>query len=124
MKVALQKNTCVIKVRVGEDAERYLQTSYRALSTENGFNTNPTATRVVAPARRFPGPVSTGRTEEDCLLGSRFRTAEKRGEVAMKPRTSLRLEKYSAIPGTLLRNRGFRNPHTHTTGQEVKKEVK
>ena len=105
MEVALQKNTGVIKVCVGEDAEKYLQTSYRALSTEKGFNTKPTATRVVAPARRFPEPVSTGRTEEDCLPGSRFRTVEKRGEVAMKPRTSLRLVKYSAMPGTLLGNR-------------------
>ena len=107
MEVALQKNTGVIKVRVGKGAERHLQTSYRALSTENRFNTNPTATWVMAPARRFPEPVSTGRTEEDCLRGSRFRTAEKRGDVAAKPRTSLRPVKYSAIPGTLLGNRVF-----------------
>ena len=96
------KTTGVRKVRVGKDAERYLQTSYRALSTEKGFKTNPTATRVVAPAKRFPEPVNTGRTEEDCLPESRFWTTEKRGEVAMKPRTSLRLVKYSAMPGTLL----------------------
>jgi hypothetical protein len=73
-------------VRAVEDVGGDLRTSYRALSTEKGFNAKPMATRVVAPARRFPDPVSTGRTDE-CLSGSRFRTAEKRGEAAMKPRT-------------------------------------
>jgi hypothetical protein len=69
----------------GERAE-IVRTSYRALSTEKGFNAKPTATRVVAPARRFPELVSTGRTE-DCLPDSRLWAAVKMGEVAMKPRT-------------------------------------
>ena len=83
---ARRKNKRVIKLRASKDVRRDLRTSYRALSTEKGFNAKPAATRVVAPARRFPGPVSTGSTEEDCLSGSRFWTAEKRGDVAMKPR--------------------------------------
>jgi hypothetical protein len=88
MEVTLQKkkNTGVIKVRAVENVERDLPTSYRALSTEKGFNAKPTATRVVAPARRFPDPASTGRTDV-CLSGLCFWTAEKRGEAAMKPRT-------------------------------------
>ena len=65
---------------------RKVRTSYRALSTEKGFNARPTAMRVVAPARRFPELVSTGRTEE-CLPDSRFWAAVKMGEAAMKPRT-------------------------------------
>ena len=69
----------------GERAER-VRTSCRTLSTEKGFNTKPTATRVVTPARRFPELVSTGRTEE-CLSDSRFWAAVKMGEVAMMPRT-------------------------------------
>ena len=69
----------------GERAE-IVRTSYRALSTEKGFSTKPTATRVVAPARRFPELVSTGRTEE-CLPDLRFCAAVKMGEAAMKPRT-------------------------------------
>ena len=88
MEVTLQRNikTGVIKMRMMENARRDLRTSYRALSTENGFSAKPMATRVVAPARRFPELVSTGRTEE-CLSGSGLRTAAKRGETAMKPRT-------------------------------------
>jgi hypothetical protein len=84
MEVTLQEEK--IKLHASKDVGRGLRTSYRALSTEKGFNAKPAATRVVAPARRFPGPVSTGSTEEDCLSGSRFWTAEKRGDVAMKPR--------------------------------------
>lgn len=87
MEVALKKDGRHKSAYYGERAEeRYLRTSYRALSTENGFSAKPTATRIVAPARRFPELVSTGRTEE-CLLMSRLRTAAKRGETAMKPRT-------------------------------------
>ena len=87
MEVTLQKeDKRVIKLRASKDVGRDLRTSYRALSTEKGFNAKPAATRVVAPATRFPGPVSTGSTEEDCLSRSRFWTAEKRGDVAMKPR--------------------------------------
>jgi hypothetical protein len=56
------------------------------LSTEKGFNAKPTATRVVAPARRFPELVSMGRTEE-CLPDSRFWAAVKIGEAAIKPRS-------------------------------------
>jgi hypothetical protein len=87
MEVTLKKNRRHKSAHDGERMEeRDLRTSYRALRTENGFNTKPTATRVVAPARRFPEPVSTGRTEE-CLSGSYLRTAAKTGETAMKPRT-------------------------------------
>ena len=86
MEITLQRNTTRHKsARDGEHSER-VRTSYRALSTEKGFNAKPTATRVVAPARRFPELVSTGRTEEfrpdPC-----FWAAVKMGEVAMKPRT-------------------------------------
>ena len=51
------------KVRMIGRMWKDLQTSYRALRTENGFSMNPMATRVVAPAKRFPEFVNTGRTE-------------------------------------------------------------
>jgi hypothetical protein len=62
----------------------------RDLPCKKGFNANlkPTAMRVVAPARRFPELVSTGRTEER-LFDSRCWAAVKMGdsEAAMKPRS-------------------------------------
>ena len=48
-------------VHEGEGETR--RTANRALSTENGLRTNPTETRVSAPASRFPCVVNFGRTE-------------------------------------------------------------
>ena len=72
MEVALQENTGVIKVRVGEGAEIYSQTSYRSLRTENGFNTNPTATWVVAPSRRSLNRSAQGERRRTAFLDRVF----------------------------------------------------
>jgi len=81
------------------------RTSNRALRTENGFKTNPTVTRVVAPARRFPWLVKLGRTDPlrfDPALSGYFLMWTKYGDRAMKVRNWVRLVMYNATPGTLL----------------------
>lgn len=81
------------------------RTSNRALRTENGFKTNPTVTRVVAPARRFPWLVKLGRTDPLQFVpapsGNFFMWA-KYGDCAMRVRSWVRLVMYRATPGTLL----------------------
>lgn len=80
---------------------RVRHTSYRALSTENGFKAKPTETRVTAPAMRLPWLVSLG-SVEPCLPASEARTDAKYGDVAMNVRSWLRPVKYRATPGTFL----------------------
>lgn len=79
--------------------------SNRALRTENGFKTNPTATRVVAPARRFPWLVKLGRTDPLRPSGYLLIWA-KYGERAMNVRNCVKLVIYIATPGTLRASEG------------------
>lgn len=79
-------------------------TSNRAFNKVNGLSRNPTATRALAPARRFPPLVSLGRTDEfkprlDCWV-----TGAKYGDVAMRVRSCVKLVRYNATPGTFLQN--------------------
>ena len=76
-------------------------TSNRAFRTENGFKRNPTATRVVAPANRFPWEVRDGRTET-FSPDPALRTWTKYGDCARNVRIWVRLVIYSATPGTFL----------------------
>ena len=78
-------------------------TSKRALSTENGFSKNPTATRVVAPARRFPWLVSVGSTDPFAFGGALERTRAKCAERAISVRSCVSEVMYMATPGTFLR---------------------
>ena len=76
-----------------------VHTSYRALRTENGLSKNPTPTRVVAPAIRFPVVERRGKVDE-CSEGEAVRTAAKYGEFAIAERTRESPVMYIAIPGT------------------------
>lgn len=76
------------------------------MSTENGFSKKPTATRVVAPAKRFPWLVSVGSTDPFAFGGTPVRTRAKCGERAMSVRSCVRDVIYMATPGTFLGARG------------------
>lgn len=78
-------------------------TSNRAFNKVNGLSRNPTETRAVAPARRFPPLVSLGSIDKFESRPDRWWTGAKYGDVAMTVRSCVRLVRYSATPGTFLR---------------------